>query len=300
MHPNDDALSHTLLLLTTRSAGRIARRATIVLALTGIAIPFAAQAETPLERGTYLMRSIVACGNCHTPKGPNGELAGMELAGWKDFDKNPAFDAHASNITPDRETGIGAWTDAQIITAIREGKRPDGTIIGPPMPIGLYRGISDSDAAAIVAYLRSVKPVRNKVPKSVYRIPLPPAYGPPVASVADVPRSDKLAWGAYLAGPAGHCLECHTPMGDHGPDFEHQLGAGGFEFNGPWGVSVAANLTPTGLKERTDAQIVQMITTGMRPDGSRMLPPMAYAYYRNIKADDLDAIVAYLRTLPPK
>jgi len=246
------------------------------------------------------MKSIVACGNCHTPKGPAGDIPGMEMAGVSPLEDNPAFTAHAPNITPDKDTGIGNWTDEQLITAIREGRRPDGSIIGPPMPIGLYRGLSDNDAKAIVAYLRSLKPISNKIPKSVYRIPLPPAYGPPVGNVADVPRSDKLAYGAYLAGPAGHCIECHTPMGERGPDFQNRLGAGGFEFHGPWGTSVSSNITPTGLKNRTDAQIKQMITTGTRPDGSRMMPPMGYPYYANISAGDLDAIVAYLRTLPAK
>ncbi len=168
------------------------------------------------------------------------------------------------------------------------------------MPIGLYRHMSDTDVKAIVAYLRSVKPVRNAIPKSQYNIPLPPSYGPPVGSVPDVPRTDRVAYGAYLAGPAGHCIECHSPMGDHGPDIRNRLGAGGFEFHGPWGVSISANLTPTGLKKRTDAEIKKMITTGTRPDGSRMLPPMGYPYYKNIKGADLDAIVAYLRTLPSK
>ena len=256
-------------------------------------------AETPLERGTYLMQSIVACGNCHTPKGPNGEIPGMELAGGFKFDEKP-FTAYAPNITPDKESGIGNWTDAQLITSIREGKRPDGSIIGPPMPIGLYRGLSDNDAKAIVAYMRNLKPVKNAVPKLVYRIPLPPAYGPPVGQVADVAKTDKIAYGAYLAGPAGHCVECHTPFGEHGPDFENRLGAGGFEFHGPWGTSVSSNLTPTGLKDRSDADIKKMISTGTRPDGSKMFPPMAYPYYANISAADLDAIVAYLRTLPPK
>src|SRR6266705_4029838 len=153
-----------------------------------------ARAETPLERGTYLMRGIVACGNCHTPKGPQGDLTGMELAGGVTFQED-VFTAVSPNITPDAETGIGKWSDAQIIAAIREGKRPDGTIIGPPMPIALYRGISDDDAKAIVAYLRTVKPVVNKAEKSQYRIPLPPTYGPPVTSVAAVPRGDKLAYG---------------------------------------------------------------------------------------------------------
>ena len=115
-----------------------------------------AAAETLLERGTYLMQSIVACGNCHTPKGPNGEIPGMELAGMAPFEKTPAFDVNAPNITQDKETGIGSWTDEQIIASIREGKRPDGSIIGPPMPIGLYRGLSDWDVRAIVVYLRTV------------------------------------------------------------------------------------------------------------------------------------------------
>jgi mono/diheme cytochrome c family protein len=259
-----------------------------------------ASAETLLERGTYLMRSIVACGNCHTPKGPKGEIPGMELAGMANLYVTDKIEANAPNITSDKDTGIGRWTDAQIIAAIREGRRPDGSIIGPPMPIGLYRKLSDRDVKAIVVYLRQVKAVSNKVPKSVYRIPLPPGYGPPVSGVPDVPRDNKIAYGAYLAGPAGHCIECHSPMGPHGPDIEHQLGAGGFEFPGPWGISVSANITPTGLKDRTDADIKKMITTGVRPDGTRMLPPMAYPYYANIKAADLDAIVAYLRSLPPK
>jgi mono/diheme cytochrome c family protein len=274
-----------------------------IAALTAATIFFvlssAASAETPLERGTYLMQSIVACGNCHTPKGPDGEIPGMELAGGFKFDEKP-FTAYAPNITPDKETGVGNWTDAQLIKAIREGIRPDGSIIGPPMPMVLYRGLSDTDVKAIIAYLRNVKPVRNEVPKSEYRIPLPPAYGPPIDHVPDVPKSDKVAYGAYLAGPAGHCTECHTPMGDRGRDYANRLGAGGFEFHGPWGTSVAANITPNGLKDRSDADIKKMIAGGTRPDGSRMLPPMAYPYYANISAQDLDAIVAYLRTLPAK
>jgi len=272
-------------------------------ALAGVALLAwhgVANAETPLERGTYLMQSIVACGNCHTPKGPKGEIPGMELAGMAPFEKAPGFDANAPNITPDPETGIGTWTDEQIIASIREGKRPDGSIIGPPMPIGLYRGLSDKDVEAIVAYLRNVKPVKNEIPPSVYRIPLPPAYGPPVVSVPEPDRNDQLAYGAYLAGPAGHCVECHSPLTPKGPDLADNLGAGGFEFHGPWGVSVSSNITPTGLMDRSDDEIKAMITRGVRPDGTKMLPPMGYAYYANISDADLDAIVAYLRTLPPK
>jgi mono/diheme cytochrome c family protein len=261
-----------------------------------------AQAQTPVERGAYLVNSIVACGNCHTPMGPKGPLPGMELAGGTVFDEKP-FTAYASNITQDKETGIGAWTDAQIAKAIREGIRPDGSLIGPPMPIELYRGISDSDLAAIVAYLRTVKPIASKVAKSEYRMPLPPAYGPPVTSVADVPRSNKIKYGAYLAGPLGHCIECHTPMVGPGQrDYQKSTGAGGFELRGPWGLAIAANITPhreTGIGKWTDAQIKRAITQGVRADGSPLNPPMAYAYYARMNREDLDALVAYLRSLKP-
>jgi len=272
-----------------------------ILGITAASALFAvaggASAETALERGTYLMQGVVACGNCHTA--PGGPMADKELSGGLKWDE-PPFTTYATNITPDRETGIGAWSDAEIIRSFREGIRPDGgRIVGPPMPIGLYRSFSDRDAKAIVAYLRHVAPVRNEMPKAEYRMPLPPNYGPSLGSVAEVPRSDKVAYGKYLAD-IGHCLECHTPMGKRGRDYANRLGAGGYEFKGPWGVSVAANLTPTGLKDRTDAEIKQMISAGTQPDGSKMLPPMAYRYYANTSDADLDALVAYLRSLPPK
>lgn len=277
----------------------IGLRAALGLVLGAMAVT-SAQAESRLERGRYLMQSVVACGNCHTPQGPNGPLPGMELAGGLKIEDKP-FTAYTSNITMDKETGIGKWTDAQIIAAIREGKRPDGTIIGPPMPIALYRGMSDSDVKAIVAYLRAAKPVKNQVPKSEYRMPLPPSYGPPVGKVADVSKKDKLAYGRYLAGPAGHCVECHSAPGANGaPDFVGNLGMGGMSFHGPWGTSVSTNITPKGLERYSDADLKKVITTGVRPDGSKLKPPMAVPYYAKIKPADLDAIVAYLRSLPPK
>lgn len=262
--------------------------------------PGASQAETPLERGTYLMHSIVACGNCHTPQGPDGPLPGMELAGGLVIE-DEAFTIHTPNITLDPETGIGSWTDEQIISAIREGRRPDGSIIGPPMPIGLYRDMSDRDVEAIVAYLRQVPAVRNEVPRSEFRIPLPDSWGPPVGSVAEVAQDDPVVYGAYLAGPLGHCIECHTPLVDGRPDYG-QIGSGGNPFYGPWDVSVSRNLTPdpeSGLGNWTDDQIKQAIRHGIRADGSPLLPPMGFPYYANITETDLDALVAYLRSLAP-
>lgn len=269
--------------------------------LLGHPIGSGAIAQTPLERGTALMQGIVACGNCHTPQTPTGPDNTNELAGGPPIVEPGAFKAFAPNITPDKETGIGGWSDAEIITAVREGRRPDGSIIGPPMPFHFYRTVSDADMAAIVAYLRSVPAVRRKSPKSEYSFPLPPAYGPPVTSVASVQRDTSVAYGAYLAGPLGHCVECHSTPNEKGmPDIENQLGAGGMAFHGPWGTSVSPNITPTGLGDWTDTQIKQAITKGVRPDGSRLKPPMGIAYYATLSADELSAIVAYLRSLPPK
>jgi len=259
-----------------------------------------AAAETLLERGQYLVRSIAACGNCHTPRGPNGPMANMELAGGNKFEEKD-FTAFSSNITPDRETGIGRWRDQQIIDAIREGKRPDGTTIGPPMPFDLYRNMSDNDVKAITAFIKSLRPIKNRVAKSEYKVPLPEFYGPKVRDVPYVPKTNKLGYGRYLAGPLGHCIECHTPMAEDGRrDFANRLGAGGQEFRGPWGTSVASNITPTNLARYNDSQLKAIITRGERPDGSKLLPPMGVGYYANLNETDLEALIVYLRSLPRK
>jgi mono/diheme cytochrome c family protein len=261
-----------------------------------------ASAETPVERGRYLVETIAGCGNCHTPKGPAGDLPGRHLSGGQVVVDAAPFTAISSNITPDRETGIGAWTDDQIFLAIREGRRPDGTLIGPPMPMGLYRGLADADVRAMIAYLRTVPPVRNVAAKSTYRTKLPPAYGPPVGVIAAPDRSDLVAYGAYLAGPMGHCLECHSaPTPEGGPDFSRP-GAGGMAFEGPWGVSVAANITSSrthGLGAQSDAQIETAIRTGVAADGRKLFPPMGFSYYAGISPQDMKALIAFLRTLPP-
>jgi len=280
------------------------RAALVVASLICFATAALGQDDTPVERGRYLVQSIAGCGNCHTPQGVEGPLVGLTLAGGLVIEEPGQFVAIASNITPDMETGIGAWTDEQIARAIREGIRPDGSVIGPPMPFGLYRQISDSDLAAMVAYLRAVEPIRNAVPASRYDVPLPPAWGPPVEHVPDVPRDDPVVYGAYLAGPVGHCIECHTPMLEGGMRaYENKLGAGGAEFHGPWGVSYSVNITSdaeNGLGRYSDAEVVAMITRGTRPDGSLMKPPMGYPYYAKMTADDLAAVIAYLRALPPR
>ena len=261
----------------------------------------AASAETLLERGTYLMRGIAACGNCHTPKDEQGRpIAGRELAGGFVIDA-PPFRAVAANITPYRATGIGAWTDQEIITAIRDGRRPDGRLMGPPMPFEDYRKMSDRDVRAIVAYLRSVKPVSNKVDATVYRIPLPPTYGPTVANVTAPSPANKVAYGEYLAD-IGHCMDCHTPR-VRGQLDRAKLGAGGQQFPAPGGgVITAANLTPAnrdGIAGWTDAQVAHAIRHGERPDGGKIVPLMAFDWYRTINDRDIMAMIAYLRSLKP-
>ena len=272
-------------------------------AFSVIATVCAAHAETPLERGTYLMHGIVACGNCHTPKGPDFKpLIDQELGGGFVIEA-PVFRAVASNITPDKETGIGGWTDDQIVEAIRNGTRPDGTTIGPPMPIAFYRDMSDGDVKAIVAYLRAVKPVQNKVERSSYKIPLPPSYGPTVRHVSDPPAGDRLAYGHYLAGALGHCLDCHTPLLRTGQNDMTRLGAGGNDLPGPGNTVVtSSNLTPgnpKGIASWTDAQVKTAIRTGHRPDGSPLVGPMAFDWYQNISDADLEILVGYLRSLKP-
>jgi cytochrome c553 len=275
----------------------------------GAAVVFAgvtamASAETLLERGDYLVNTIAACGNCHTPKDVNGHaIAGEELSGGFEFDDPGIGHVVGPNITPDPETGIGTWSEAQIVTALRDGKRPDGTIIGPPMPIPVYRQLSDRDAAAIAAYLRSVKPIRHRVARTRYDIPLPPAYGPPVTHAEAPPNTDRIGYGGYLAGPVGHCVLCHTAPGDGKPFDMDRAYAGGRtlpDFAHPGSLTVSRNITSDpddGIGGWTDADIKQAIVAGIRPDGTRLARTMPFDWYAKMAPDDRDALVAYLRSL---
>jgi mono/diheme cytochrome c family protein len=172
-------------------------------------------------------------------------------------------------------------------------------VIGPPMPFEFYRRMADDDLAAIIAYLRAQPAVKNTVPKSEYRMKLPPNYGPPVKKVKAPAPADTLKYGRYLAD-IGHCMECHTPMNEKGI-VKAQLGAGGHVFKGPFGESVARNLTPheSGLKDWSDEQIERAIREGIDRNGNKLKPPMAYGWYKNISAADMKALLAYLRSLKP-
>ncbi len=262
-----------------------------------------AMAQSAVERGGYLVNTIMTCANCHSPKGPPAAVAGKDYSGGLRFDE-PPFDVTAPNITPDKETGIGNWTDAQIKTMLLTGKNPHGIQEAEVMPTAFYPILTPGDLNAIVAYLRSLPPVKNKVPDPIYKIALPHHVFPGAEkaySQADL--NDKLKRGFYLV-TIGHCMECHTPFAPPGgPDFANSLGKGGREFPGPWGVSKSRNITShktAGIGDWTDAEIKTAITQGKRKDGTPLKGPMGYQYYAKMTDADLDAVIAYLRTLPPK
>lgn len=261
-----------------------------------------ARAQSLVERGGYLVNTIMTCQNCHTPMGPNGPDFSKALSGGLTWDE-PPFKVTASNITQDKETGIGNWTDAQIKTLLRTGKRPNGVQIAAVMPTEFYGIVTESDMDAIVAYLRTVKPVKNTVPAPVYKIALPYIAFPGSENpYTEAMLADKVKNGFYLV-TIGHCMECHTPFSAKGKDYVADLGKGGMEFPGPWGKSVSRNITPhntKGIGDWSDAEIKRAITGGVSKDGSKLKPPMGYPYYAQMTGGDLDAMVAYLRTVPVK
>jgi mono/diheme cytochrome c family protein len=273
-----------------------------ILSIAAVVVGGTAFAATPVERGSYLVNTIMTCGNCHTPKGPTGDIADKAFSGGLRFNE-PPFDVTASNITPDKETGIGAWSDADIKKLMRTGLQPTGVPIAVAMPTGFYDIITDSDSDAIVAYLHTIPPIKNKVPDSIYKMAVPRQVFPGAEKPIDpADLNDKLKRGFYLA-TIGHCMECHTPMVNGPVDFANSLGKGGREFPGPWGVSVSRNITSSktkGIGDWTDAEVKRAITQGMDKDGNRLKPPMGYPYYAHMTDADLDAVIAWVRTLPAK
>jgi mono/diheme cytochrome c family protein len=171
------------------------------------------------------------------------------------------------------------------------------------MPSGFYEIMTERDLNAVVAYLRTIKPVSNKVPDPIYKMP----QGHPIPPGGDKPYTeamltDKMKKGFYLA-TISHCMECHTPFGERGRDFANRLGAGGAEFPGPWGVVHSRNITSSktkGLGDWTDAEIKRAITQGISKDGTKLTGPMGFPLYAKMTEADLDAVVAWLRTVPPK
>jgi len=256
-----------------------------------------------VQRGSYLVNGILTCGNCHTPKGPGGvELTDQMHAGGVIEWDTPTFKVKGSNITPDREAGIGSWTDAQIKDALQNGKHRNGHPIAPIMPFAFYKVFTPGDLDAVVAYLKSVPAKSNPSQPPVYKAAMHVENVPNAGSaMSEADMADPVKKGFYLA-TIGHCMECHTPM-VRGERVWSQYGAGGFRFTGPFGESFSRNITShreKGIGAWTDDQIKRAITQGVRPDGTRLKPPMGYSWYARMTDADLNAIVAYLRTVPPK
>jgi mono/diheme cytochrome c family protein len=272
-----------------------------------------ALAQSPVERGGYLVNSIMACGNCHTPRDADGKpIADRALSGGGLTLTTPAFVATASNITPDVETGIGGWSDAEIKQALLTGMRPNhGRLAGVPlaavMPANFYKALLPDDLDAIIAYLRTVKPIRNEVTDPLYKAP--PHRDPYPDAEAGFNKAqfgDPARRGAYLV-TIGHCMECHSAWSRGVSDFKNGLGRGGRAFpprqGDPAGPpSMAANITSdsaAGIGAWTDQEIGRAIATGVARDGQMLKQPMAYRYYAELKPSDLADIIAYLRTVPP-
>jgi hypothetical protein len=195
-------------------------------------------------------------------------------------------------------------TPEQVKAAIRDGKRPNGQQLSPQMPYGFYKIFTPSDLDAVVAYVLAQPAVPQKVEPPVYkvkkmRLDIPPGAEKPLAASA---MKEPAKRGFYLA-TIGHCMECHTPIVKGHRDFKQSLGTGGERFEGPWGLSVSRNITPHkehGIGAWSDEEIKRAITQGVRQDGSKLKPPMGFAWYATMNDADLGAIVAYLRTIPAR
>ncbi len=252
-----------------------------------------------VARGEYVAK-VAGCTTCHIGVGPKGPDPSRSLSGG--FEAPDTFGTwRAGNITSDRKTGIGAWTDAQIEAAIREGTLPDGTQMYPIMPFPFFNRMTDDDVHALVAYLRTLPAVENEVAPD--QLSLPRMAVPKPANAPDV-TSDPVAHGEYLANLM-HCGACHTPIGPRGPDLTRPF-AGGMAFTLPMlgdGTLYAANITSdpdTGIGRWTEQNIVDAVTRLTKPDGKPVNGPMVFyaVAWAGLTDDDAHALAAYVKTIP--
>ena len=260
-----------------------------------------ALAETPLERGRYLVDAVMACDGCHTPR-PGGVFdLSKKFSGGQQFEA-PAYTVSGANISSDPDTGIGTWSEADLRRALTEGVRPNGVPLAPQMPFAFYRILTPGDLDAVVAYVRSVAPQRREMPTPVYRqmtypVPIPGAE----KSIGDTVPEDPVKRGFYLATIA-HCMECHSRTPELKQDYTNWWGRGGAEFKTPAGSVVARNITShkeKGIGAWTDAEIKRVLVEGIGRDGRKLALPMArQAIFSKMTDQDLNAIIAWVRTIP--
>ena len=243
-----------------------------------------------VERGRYLA-TAGPCRECHTPRLPDNPTAldlSKAFAGGEKFEL-PFGTIFSTNITQDKETGIGNLTDEQIKTASRDGIGKDGRKL-ILHPSAAFRGMADSDLNALTAFLKSLSPIKNAVPAADLKAPRDALFVPPTgAGAASVPASGK-ALGEYLAKSVFGCTDCHIPGALQGqPDLTKFLGS--------------PNITPdkaTGIGNWSREDIVRATREGVRPDGRRLSPimPISTAYV-NINNTDMYAVIDYLQSLTP-
>jgi mono/diheme cytochrome c family protein len=262
-----------------------------------------------IARGKYLVEGPAACFHCHTdhdltdPRYPI--IESKKGAGWS-MPIPELNNIAARNITPDPETGIGTWSDDEIARAIREGVRKDGTALFPVMPYSEFARMDDADVEAIVAYLRTLTPVRNQVPAR--QLPFPLEYivktipKPILAPQPSHPSATPEQRGEYIATLAS-CGGCHTPADDQGQMLAGmEFGGGGlFKDPGQNGKEMfSLNITPdpSGIAHYDESLFKEMIRTGtMR--GRILSHIMPLEFFKNMTDGDLSDLFAYLRSLAP-
>ncbi len=306
--------------------------ATVALALLGLGwlmlrypiqrpAPAERIAATPerLARGEYLVQHVTGCLHCHSEAMVDrfGAPPRPGTLGQGGFVFTHALGVpgrlSAQNITPDRETGIGAWTDGEIVRAVREGVSRDGHALFPMMPYKAFRLLSDDDAQAIVVYLRTLPAIRHAVPARELDFPLNlivRTIPEPLSEPARAPSSarDHIAYGKYLVTIAG-CAECHSPHDAQNKPIPEGGLSGGWEMRGPWGRAVTANLTPhssTFVGRAPKEAFIGRFKSFEDMEGDNAPPadphrntPMPWTALAGMTEDDLGAIYDYLRTLPP-
>ncbi len=287
-------------------AGRRQRRWRYA-AVAALVLPWhvAAAPASPLARGEYIYR-IAGCEHCHTDR----EAKGARLAGGRKLE-TPLGTFYAPNITPDPVHGIGRWSEADFVRALRAGVSPAGEHYYPTFPYTAYTLLSDDDVRALRAYLFAQPPVAQ--PNRAHELPWYLRWRAVLLGwkwlffergpfQPDTGQSAAWNRGAYLARAAAHCNECHTPRNALGGLRRGMYLAGTSE--GPEG-GVVPNITPdkkTGIGRWSRSDLMQYLETGMTPDGDFAGGLMAELIDHGLKhltPQDRGALVDYLRALPP-
>jgi mono/diheme cytochrome c family protein len=262
--------------------------------------------QTPerLARGRYLVNGIGECFACHGPYESHAPgwppVRGKEGSGLENFSsETPGL--VAANLTPDRETGIGNWTDDMLARAIREGVGHDGRLLHPTvMPYEFYRSMSDEDLASVIVYLRSIPAIRNALPASKASHSIVAPYAIPIyAPVLTPDLSTPVKRGAYLV-QLGACEWCHTLRDANRKPLPGLEFAGGDLIVEPDFQVTSANLTPdpSGMSYYDEAMFLKVMRTG-KVGARNIRPIMPWWFFGQMNDDDLKALFAYLRTLKP-